>query len=1408
MAKQNYTVGMLITGDAKGGIKATQLTKNGLKDLSVQHKKTSKSTKDLTSKTGSMIGKLGKVTGAVGLVTATLGSMGAMMRTKTITEMKVMADTLNLSTQTLSEWSTAGEKVEVSGEKMADIFKDIQDKIGDLAATGGGEAKDIFEKLNLDINEFVGLSADEQLLKIGSALDNVASHSEKIFYLEALANDASRLLPLLENNAFGLKTAQEEARLLGTSINDIDAEMIAVAGREMQRMGDISTGLGNTITAAVAPALGIVNTSVMDIVVSFGGWETIVDTTIELIIKGIGFVLDILTPLQVTLLTVQLGWQQIGQAATSAMSASAQVTADVINFVLTPFQALLWGIADGWGKILIGLGEFSGSSEMTQLGESLQGFAHDVSQFSVSADDVTAADKAMTKSIIGTKNAIVLAKGATRGNDLVNWWKDTTKAAESSAAATVKVKEAQRDLGNVIASNKGASTSELSEDYEKLIKQVDGFSGAWASAGNVIVDTFGSIGQQMEKLFVSQDKYAEALKYNNAEQAKDGSNLKQLKAEEIKLNYASTQAQLNSYGSIAGAAADMFGEKTKAAKAFHAIEQIMAVASLAMSVEKMVMGTTETGVHIANETTKQGANALTAITSAFAAPFPVNFIAGAAMIGIISSLLGGSFGSSGSAPMSAEMRQETQGTGTVLGSSDKSASLNNSLERSEALQLDQYAVLREMNTSLHDLNSNITHLAASFAGNFGKFDEKSYGGQLGTSGQLNGDIGGLASFALGGVGGFIDSMTFGLIGKIIGGFKSTKKSLVDSGISIVSQTMGDIIETGLVQAQQYFDTKTVKKKYWGASKKTSYNTEYQDIDEQLEHEMALIFGSIGDSINLAVDVLGFELTNNLDNFLIDLPKISFKDLSGDEIQAELEAMFSSQSDLMATYLVPSLQDFQEVGEGLYETLIRLAQEQAVFNSVLEITGNTLASVDANQAIEVTQAIIGFAGGIENLQSAAGTFFNEFFSEAEQFEYMQKQLNAQFNALGVVVPKTKEGFKDLVSALDPLNEADQRLYAQLLLLSGQSAEYYDALEKQSEAINNFVGSIQNELDQLDMSPLQIQLANLQKEFDGYRDEASELGVSTALLERLFNVKQQQIIDDELASIAESTKKNMDAIASAFGSLTTTMDNNILSILRNMDGFNESDYQNSEIDSITNAINGGSITEKVAYSGDLQSAIMSLYKAELLALNDTRDVAQQLHDEQLANIEEKYSLEMDIYNALSDAIASLKSSAESLLLSDLSTLTNEQRLAEAKSQYDNVLSRANTGDIDAMNLLAQTGQSYLGEAQKFYASGGDYSQIFDSVYNNLNSLGQQNTVVPVREQIPIVPPEIRDHNQQVQKLQQDTINELNAVRVALDQQIQLTNEANEKADELKAEVIKASRVTERQMDELQDSNLRRA
>ncbi len=191
--------------------------------------------------------KIGVMVGASGFGAIVHSSINAGA------ELLKLSNTVNASVKELSAWQHAGKEVGIEGDKMADIFKDVQDKIGDFAVTGGGGAADMFEKLNLDIKEFNGLSAPDQLLKIGTALDTVSSKSEKIFFLEALAGDASRLLPLLENNSEGLKKLVQEADDLGISINRIEAEKLKEAQKAITDAGQAISGVGLKVSSKLAP---------------------------------------------------------------------------------------------------------------------------------------------------------------------------------------------------------------------------------------------------------------------------------------------------------------------------------------------------------------------------------------------------------------------------------------------------------------------------------------------------------------------------------------------------------------------------------------------------------------------------------------------------------------------------------------------------------------------------------------------------------------------------------------------------------------------------------------------------------------------------------------------------------------------------------------------------------------------------------------------------------------------------------------------------------------------------------------------------------------------------------------------------------------------------------------------------
>ena len=487
-------------------------------------------------------------------------------------------------------------------------------------------------------------------------------------------------------------------------------------------------------------------------------------------------------------------------------------------------------------------------------------------------------------------------------------------------------------------------------------------------------------------------------------------------------------------------------KKTAASKAFAALNKIITVAEIVLSFQKMAVKTTETGVVVANNTAQQGSNALTAITAAFSAPFPVGFAAGAAMIAIMASLLGGVFGG-GSFTDPTESRQEIQGTGSLLGSEDKSESILKSQERFEDIQIDQLSELRGIRTSLGDVASGIALVTRNLVagGGFGEFSGDLSGSNFSDSSIGSSLSGGLkiATLGLSSLGGLGDKLISSLFG-------STKKKVTDSGIQFVASSLSSILEDGIIEAQQFFDITKTKKKLFGLSKKVTTSTQLEDLDSGFGEEIGSIFKSIGDAVSQSASLLGFDVEKALGDFQVDLGKISLEGLSGEEIEAELQAVFSKQADLIAVAAVPSLSEFQKVGEGLFDTLTRVTKEQVIFNDNIDKLGVNLSELSSAMKIEVAQSVINLIGGLENFADLTNSFVDKFFTDAEKFASLEKSVSEAFDSLGLSMVTSRSQFRDLIEGVDLTTESGQELFAALLELNPAFNEFIEGLEDSAKS----------------------------------------------------------------------------------------------------------------------------------------------------------------------------------------------------------------------------------------------------------------------------------------------------------------------------------------------------------------------
>lgn len=168
---------------------------------------------------------------AIGVaISAGLAAAGtaAVQWTRQVAQLSVEYDRLAVlsgtNAQVFQRMAAGANTVGVSHEKLADIFKDVQDKIGDYIQTGGGAMADFFDNIakrtGVTAEQMRKLSGPDALGLYFNSLERAnLSQSEMTFYLEAIASDASALIPLLRGNGAGFKQWGDAAEAAGAIID-------------------------------------------------------------------------------------------------------------------------------------------------------------------------------------------------------------------------------------------------------------------------------------------------------------------------------------------------------------------------------------------------------------------------------------------------------------------------------------------------------------------------------------------------------------------------------------------------------------------------------------------------------------------------------------------------------------------------------------------------------------------------------------------------------------------------------------------------------------------------------------------------------------------------------------------------------------------------------------------------------------------------------------------------------------------------------------------------------------------------------------------------------------------------------------------------------------------------------------
>ncbi len=256
------------------------------------------SSETFASKARASVNAVGVALGAMGAAAgAALGALvvAGMNSAKEIKNLSTLANTTAAEFQA---FAYAARSVGIEQDKLADILKDVNDKVGDFMTTGAGPMADFFERVGprvgVTAEQFRNLSGPQALgLYVDSLNRANLSQAELTFFMEAIASDSTALLPLLKDNAAGLRAMSEEARRLGVVTSDLDIAKIEAARASLSGSAAVSEAFSRNLATEAAPAIAAVAEGVKDWAMQMGGFDKVARNTIDGIAAGAGFVGDV-----------------------------------------------------------------------------------------------------------------------------------------------------------------------------------------------------------------------------------------------------------------------------------------------------------------------------------------------------------------------------------------------------------------------------------------------------------------------------------------------------------------------------------------------------------------------------------------------------------------------------------------------------------------------------------------------------------------------------------------------------------------------------------------------------------------------------------------------------------------------------------------------------------------------------------------------------------------------------------------------------------------------------------------------------------------------------------------------------------------------------------------------------------
>ncbi len=239
------------------------------------------------------------------------------------------------------------------------------------------------------------------------------------------------------------------------------------------------------------------------------------------------------------------------------------------------------------------------------------------------------------------------------------------------------------------------------------------------------------------------------------------------------------------------------------------------------------------------------------------------------------------------------------------------------------------------------------------------------------------------------------------------------------------------------------------------SNRTDYKPLEADFEAALDQSVTGLTDGVKDmaaSLNLG--------TKALEGFTSEGFTLWTNGKSQEKIQEDLQARIEETGAEMAE-LVLGTDRFSRAGETALDTLGRLSGSLTAVNDAADLLGHGLFDVSLKGG-DAASHLVDLFGGAEAMAGSVSAYFGAFYSEGERTEVILRRLREEFGDLGVAMPASRDGFRELVEGIDTTTEHGRELYAGLLQMSGAMAEVLPQVSAYSAELAGMVGEIGGEL----------------------------------------------------------------------------------------------------------------------------------------------------------------------------------------------------------------------------------------------------------------------------------------------------------------------------------------------------------